>query len=175
MAGGEKTSTRFRPPDRRIAIPVPPIVSEEAFQAAHEQLQRNLQLATRRGTSSRERLHHHARDRVLPVRSRRGQALLRRARRPRRAAADGTAAALGEQQAAARKGVQWAETQSPRLGGAYEAGVLELEDFQAHGVKKRRATAKAELLQAEADLRHNVELTAIISTFEGFRGLMWRV
>ena len=217
VTGAEKTSTRFRPPDQRIVIPVPPIVSEEVFQAAHEQLQRNRQLATRRATARRyllqgllrcgrcgyavsgsttsrgtgyyrcgagagalrcgvpgvrvDRLDEHVWTAV--------RGLLEDPARlveewTRRAGADGTAAALREQQSAARKGVQWAETQIRRLGDAYEAGVLELEDFQARmaGVKKRRAKAEAELLQAEADLRHNVELTAIISTFAGFRGLM---
>ena len=92
----------------------------------------------------------------------------------RGAGADGTVAALEEHEADARRAVQSPEVQGRRLGDAYEAGVLELADFQARiaRVKDRRRRAEEELAKAAVDLRRNVELTAIVSTFEGFRGLL---
>lgn len=215
---GEKSSTRLRPLDQRIIIPVPPIVSEEVFQAAHEQLQRNRQLATRRvigrryllrglvrcgrcgyalaGSTSTRGGQQYYRCRSSAAKVRCGvpgvrvdqldehvwtavRGLLEDPARlvdewSRRAGADGTVAALKEQEAEARRAVQSAEVQGRRLGDAYEAGVLELADFQARlaRVKERRRRAEEELAKAAVDLRRNVELTAIISTFEGFRGLM---
>ncbi len=215
---GEKSSTRARPHDQRIVIPVPPIVSEETFSAAQEQLQRNRQLAARRVTEGRYLLqgllrcgrcgyaitgststpdgHRYYRCRSSASKVRCGvpgvrvdlldehvwtavRALLEEPTRlveewSRRAGADGTVAALREQECSARRSIQSVELQRQRLGDAYEAGVLDLEEFRTRveGLKERRRRAEDELARATADLRRNVELTAIISTFEGFRGLM---
>ncbi|MDP2312633.1 MAG: recombinase zinc beta ribbon domain-containing protein, partial [Pseudomonadota bacterium] len=214
----EKSSTRPRPADQRIVIPVPPIVAEDLFAAAQEQLHRNQQLAARRVGARRYLLQglvrcgrcgyavagstctrndtRYYRCRSSSAGTRCGvpgvrgdqldahvwnavRALLEDPARlveewMRRASADGAVAVLREQEIAAKKLIQSLDTQNQRLADAYEVGVLELEDFQRRSarVKERRRLAEGELAATAAAMRRNVELSAIVATFEGFRGLM---
>jgi site-specific DNA recombinase len=50
VARGEKTSARKTPPEQRIGIPVPALVTEATFAAARDQLARNRALSARRAT-----------------------------------------------------------------------------------------------------------------------------
>jgi site-specific DNA recombinase len=220
-----KSTSRDKPPEEWISIPVPAIVSAETFAAAGEQLERNKRLAGRNGRGHRyllqgltvcaccgyafygkqvsraakkgtdrygyyrcvgsdgyrfaggrvcdnpqvrvDQLDGYVWDSVREVLQDPARVLEEWSRR---GAGDGTVAELRAQRDDAKRLLRAQEQTLQRLGDAYEAGALDLEDLVARSerVRARIRRAKEDLERAEKAVAQTVELTAVIGRLASF-------